>query len=83
MVVDVGPAILTARQTNLDTSTTTEDLKSEVLWVLKIMNSHYSYKSSEDVARLLQAMFFLSDLERSLRDLYVMRKNAVMFAQTD
>lgn len=54
--IDAAAAISTARQTNLNASTT-EVLKAEVLWALKVMNSHYSYKSSEDVARLFQAMF--------------------------
>ncbi len=52
-------AISTARQTNLDASdvTTTKVLKAEVLWALKVMNSHYSYKLSEDAACLFQATF--------------------------
>lgn len=51
-------AVSTAKkQTSLDVSTKNEVLKAEILWALKIMNSHYSFKSSEDTSRLFVAMF--------------------------
>lgn len=47
----------TKTRTMLDYASKNEVLKAEVLWVLKIMNSHYSFKSSEDTSRLFTAMF--------------------------
>ena len=32
-------------------------MTAEVLWALKVVLSHYSYKSCEDIAQLFQRMF--------------------------
>ncbi|KAL7385570.1 hypothetical protein ABVT39_024512 [Epinephelus coioides] len=50
------------KQTTLDVSAKDEVLKAEILWALKIMNSHYSFKSSEDMSRLFTAMFLDSQI---------------------
>ena len=34
-----------------------ESLKAEILWALKAIISHYSYKSCEGTSKLFQAMF--------------------------
>ena len=34
-----------------------ETLKAEILWALKVIMSHYSYKSCEGTSKLFQAMF--------------------------
>ena len=34
-----------------------ETLKTEILWALKTIMSHYSYKSCEGTSKLFQAMF--------------------------
>ena len=34
-----------------------ETVTAEVLWALKVVLSHYSYKSCEDIAQLFQQMF--------------------------
>ena len=34
-----------------------ESLKAEILWALKAIMSHYSYKSCEGTSKLFQAMF--------------------------
>ncbi|KAJ8333481.1 hypothetical protein SKAU_G00414890 [Synaphobranchus kaupii] len=47
----------TKKQTTLDVATKNEVIKAEILWALKIMNSHYSFKSTEDTSRLFTAMF--------------------------
>ncbi|CAL9702284.1 unnamed protein product [Knipowitschia caucasica] len=51
------PRAPTTTQGTLDFSSKNEVLKAEILWVLKVMNSHYSYKSSEGTSRLFAAMF--------------------------
>lgn len=45
------------KQTTLNVPSKHEVIKAEILWALKIMDSHYSYKSSEDTSRLFAAMF--------------------------
>lgn len=37
--------------------TTTETLQAEVLWALKVLSSHYSFKSCEDVGYIFRHMF--------------------------
>ena len=39
-------------------------LRVEVLWALKIVNSHFSYNSCTDVAKVFQAMFPDSEIAR-------------------
>lgn len=41
-----------------------EVLKAEILWALKVMNSHYSFKSSEDTSKLFAAMFPDSEIAK-------------------
>ena len=43
----------------------TDTLKAEVLWSLKVMNSHYSYKSCEDIGAVLGTMFHDSNVAQS------------------
>lgn len=44
-------------QASLDYSSKNEVMKAEIRWVLKVLNSHYSYKSSEDIAKVFTDMF--------------------------
>ena len=43
----------------------TDTLKAEVLWSLKVMNSHYWYKSCEDIGAVLGTMFHDSNVAQS------------------
>ncbi len=64
-VTDVTPApncgaslSATVKQgTILSAASRNETLTAEVLWALKVANSHYSYKSCEDTGQLFQSMF--------------------------
>ncbi len=64
-VTDVTPApscgasfSATVKQgTILSAASRNETLTAEVLWALKVANSHYSYKSCEDKGQLFQSMF--------------------------
>lgn len=47
----------TKQGTILSAVSRNETLTAEVLWVLKVANSHYSYKSCEDISQLFQVMF--------------------------
>ena len=42
-----------------------ETLKAEIMWSLKVMSSHYSYKSSEATADLFKSMFPDSHIAKS------------------
>ncbi len=42
-----------------------EQLKAEVIWCLKVIDSHYSYNSSENVHRVFQLMFPDSNIAAS------------------
>lgn len=81
MTVDMVAAISTARWTNWDVSATTEVPKAQVLWALKAINFHYSYKSSEDVAHLFHAMFSDSQNARTFEkmQLYVHKQTSLAF----
>ncbi|KAK5900192.1 hypothetical protein CesoFtcFv8_009591 [Champsocephalus esox] len=62
MNVDATPSNATSvstatKQTTLNVPSKHDVIKAEILWALKIMDSHYSYKSSEDTSRLFAAMF--------------------------
>jgi len=47
-----------AKQSSItDMVTKNEVLTAEVMWALKVANSHYSFKSSEDASLLFQRMF--------------------------
>ena len=47
-----------AKQSSItDMVTKNEVLTAEVMWALKVANSHYSFKSSEDASLLFQQMF--------------------------
>ncbi|CAM4672851.1 unnamed protein product [Leuciscus chuanchicus] len=45
------------RQGTISNVTRQDALRAEVLWALKVANSHYSFKSCEDVSALFSAMF--------------------------
>lgn len=45
------------RQGTISNVTRQESLRPEVLWALKVANSHYSFKSCEDVSELFSVMF--------------------------
>lgn len=47
----------TKQGTILSAVSRNETLTAEVLWALKVANSHYSYKSCEDISQLFQVMF--------------------------
>lgn len=42
----------------------TDTLKSEIIWALKVMKSHYSYKSCEDISQILRMMFPDSEIAK-------------------
>ncbi|KAK0143227.1 hypothetical protein N1851_018653 [Merluccius polli] len=44
-------------QGTISNVTRQDSLRAEVLWALKVANSHYSFKSCEDVTKLFSAMF--------------------------
>lgn len=47
-------------KSTLDTYVTREDtLTAEITWALKVIDSHYSYNSSTDTAKLFQNTYFL------------------------
>ena len=49
---------ITASSSVMERSVThDETLKAEILWALKVIMSHYSYKSCEGTSKLFQAMF--------------------------
>lgn len=49
-------------QTTTCTDTKNKVLRAEILWALKIMNSHYSFKSCEDTSHLFATMFRDSEM---------------------
>lgn len=51
-----------SKQTTLHVLAKNEVLRAEILWALKIMNSHYSFKSSEDTSCLFATMFLDSKI---------------------
>lgn len=52
------------KQTMISSDSKNKVLKAEILWALKIMNSHYSFKSSEDTSKLFAAMFLDSEIAK-------------------
>ena len=54
--------------------TKSDVLEAEVLWALKCVKSHYSFKSCEDISKLFRMMF--SDSERAKQFTYGERKCA-------
>lgn len=44
--------------------TRNETLTAEILWALKVMKAHYSFKLCEDASQLFQAMFPDSQIAR-------------------
>lgn len=55
----------TAKEKGLDSHVTTnEHLSAEVLWSIKVVLAHYSFKSCEDIAQTFQRMFPDSDIAK-------------------
>ncbi|XP_019127348.1 uncharacterized protein LOC109141461 [Larimichthys crocea] len=52
------------KQSTISSDSKNEVLKAEILWALKVMNSHYSFKSSEDTSKLFGAMFPDSEIAK-------------------